>query len=157
MYYTWIPRYCFKLDQSAQRSDVKFIDTENNYKDENENITTWEQLQKQGYQIPEAFTFDGQELPGYWAMKYTAGDITTPSTLNYDMSVSKGVINLKNITLNTTITDANPITKYTVALNGKIVQTIEKAEEINNINNQTIKIENLKSGDNIVNMLEEKK
>ena len=64
---------------------------------------------------------------------------------NYDMTVSKGTISLKNITLNTTITNANPITKYTVALNGKIVQTIEKTEEINNINNQTIKIENLKS------------
>ena len=27
-----------------------------------------------GYQIPEAFTFDGKQLTGYWAMKYTAGD-----------------------------------------------------------------------------------
>ena len=27
-----------------------------------------------GYQIPEAFTFDGKELSGYWAMKYTAGE-----------------------------------------------------------------------------------
>ena len=152
LYYTWIPRYCFKLDQSSQRSDVIFIDTENNYKDENENITTWEQLQTDGYQIPEAFTFDGQTLPGYWAMKYTAGDITTPSTINYDMSISKGVINLKNITLNTTITNTNPITKYTVALNGKIVQTIEKAEDITNINSRTIKIDNLKSGDNTVNI-----
>ena len=152
VYYTWIPRYCFKLNNSTQTSDVKFIDTDNNYKDENENITTWEQLQTDGYQIPEAFTFDGQTLPGYWAMKYTAGDITTPSTINYDMSISKGVINLKNITLNTTITNTNPITKYTVALNGKIVQTIEKAEDITNINSRTIKIDNLKSGDNTVNI-----
>ena len=27
-----------------------------------------------GYQIPEAFTFNGQELTGYWVMKYTAGE-----------------------------------------------------------------------------------
>ena len=25
-YYTWIPRYQFKLNQQTQRSDVKFID-----------------------------------------------------------------------------------------------------------------------------------
>ena len=152
VYYTWIPRYCYKLDTSAQRSDVKFIDTDNNYMDEEGNVTSWETLQAEGYKVPEAFTFDGQTLPGYWAMKYTAGDITTPSTINYDMSVSSGVISLKNITLNTTITSANPITKYTVALNGKIVQTIENSDEISNIGSQVIKISNLKSGDNTVNI-----
>ena len=31
IYYVWIPRYCFTLDQDAQRSDVKFIDVDNNY------------------------------------------------------------------------------------------------------------------------------
>ena len=44
------------------------------YKDENGNVTTWETLKSEGYQIPEAFTFDGKQLTGYWAMKYTAGD-----------------------------------------------------------------------------------
>ena len=138
IYYTWIPRYCFKLDQDAQRSDVKFIDTDNNYKDENGKVTTWEELQKQGYQVPEAFTTQisatkTYELSGYWSMKYTVGDIITPSIVNYDMSVSKGIITLKNITLNTNITNTNPITKYTVALNGKIVQTIDNDSDVSNI------------------------
>ena len=86
-YYVWIPRYCFKLDQDAQRSDVKFIDTSNNYKDADGNITTWAELKEQGYQIPEAFQFNGYRIPGYWSMKYTAGDTTTPSTVNYYISV----------------------------------------------------------------------
>ena len=76
VYYVWIPRYCFKLDQETQRSDVKFIDTDNNYKDENGNATTWEELQEQGYQVPEAFTVVSgnvtTEIAGYWAMKYTS-------------------------------------------------------------------------------------
>ena len=152
IYYTWIPRYCFKLDQKNQRSDVKFIDVDNNYKDENGKETKWETLKGEGYQVPEAFTFNGEELAGYWSMKYTAGDITSPSTINYDMTVSKGTISLKNITLNTTITNANPITKYTIALNGTIVKTIEDATEIQNISSQNIKIENLKSGNNTVNI-----
>ena len=158
IYYTWIPRYCFKLDQSAQRSDVKFIDTDNNYKDENGNVTPWESkegvegLKEQGYQIPEAFTFNDQELDGYWTMKYTAGDIITPSTINYDMSVSKGIITLKNITLNTSITNKNPITKYIVALNGKVVQTIDKAPDVSNIGGKTITLNNMKAGENVINI-----
>ena len=157
IYYTWIPRYCFKLDQDAQRSDVKFIDTDNNYKDENGKVTTWEELQKQGYQVPEAFTTQisatkTYELSGYWSMKYTVGDIITPSTVNYDMSVSKGIITLKNITLNTNITNTNPITKYTVALNGKIVQTIDKASDVSNIGGKTITLNNMKAGENVINI-----
>ena len=60
VYYVWTPRYCFKLDQTNQRSIVKFIDGTSTETDS-------------GYQIPEAFTFNAQELTGYWAMKYTAG------------------------------------------------------------------------------------
>ena len=29
---------------------------------------------EEGYQIPEAFTFNGTEIRGYWEMKYTAGE-----------------------------------------------------------------------------------
>ena len=151
-YYVWIPRYCFKLDQEAERSDVKFIDTLNNYKDENGNITTWADLKAEGYQIPEAFQFDGCRLPGYWAMKYTAGDITTPSTVNYDMSVFKGVITIRNITLNTSITNSNPITKYTISLNGKIEKTIDDADILLNIGTQVIEFNNMISGDNVINV-----
>ena len=60
-YFTWIPRYQFKLNSQTQRSDVKFVD--------GTSTTTAE-----GYQIPEAFKFNGQELTGYWAMKYNVGE-----------------------------------------------------------------------------------
>ena len=145
IYYTWIPRYCFKLDQENERSDVKFIDCDNNYKDENGKETKWEDLEKEGYQIPEAFTFDKTNLAGYWAMKYTAGDISTPSTIDYQMSVSNKKITIKNITLNTSITNSNPITKYTIALNGVIVETITDISK-------SIVLDNLKAGNNTVNV-----
>ena len=151
-YYVWIPRYCFKLDQDAQRSDVKFIDTSNNYKDENGNVTTWAELKEQGYQIPEAFRFNSYRIPGYWSMKYTAGDITTPSTVNYDMSVFRGAITIRNITLNTSITNTNPIKKYTIALNGKIEKTIDDADTLTNIGTQVIEFNNMISGDNVINV-----
>lgn len=151
-YYVWVPRYCFKLNQATQRSDVKFIDINNNYKDAEGNETLWADLQAQGYQVPEAFTMGGTELTGYWATKYTLGNATTPVTINYDMSAKQGKITIKNMTRNTTITDTNPITKYTVALNGKIVQTITDPTTIQNINSQVIEITNLKVGDNLVNV-----
>ena len=141
VYYVWIPRYCFKLDYDTERSDVKFIDLDNSYKDENDNITTWAELQNDGYQVPEAFTFNGQELPGYWAMKYTAGDITTPSVVNYDMSVVQGKVTLRNITTNTT----QSIAKFTVALNGKIIDTITDQSKV-------ITFEGLREGNNTINI-----
>ena len=163
IYYTWIPRYCFKLDQDDQTSDVKFIDTDNNYKDADGNVIPWEStesvegLKDQGYQIPEAFTVQASatktyELSGYWAMKYTAGDISVPSTVSYDMSVSKGIINIKNISLNTSVTNSNPITTYTVALNGEVVQTINNASEVSNIGSKVIVLNNMKAGDNVINV-----
>ena len=152
VYYVWIPRYCFKLDQDNQTSDVKFIDTSNNYKDENGKVTSWLELKEEGYQVPEAFQFNGYRIPGYWSMKYTAGEITIPSILNYDMSVYKGIITLRNITLNTSITGSNPIVKYTIALNGKIEQTIESAEELANIGKQVVECTNMIKGDNVINI-----
>ena len=66
-YYTWIPRYEFMITSSQQaqkvqgRTEVRFIQGTSTDVDTK-------------YQIPEAFKFNGQELTGYWAMKYTAGE-----------------------------------------------------------------------------------
>ena len=75
-YYTWIPRYEFKITSSQYqqlpqaRTEVRFIGGTSKDVD-------------LGYQIPEAFWFDNNEngnqedkeqLTGYWAMKYIAGD-----------------------------------------------------------------------------------
>ena len=151
-YYVWIPRYCFKLDQAKQRSDVKLIDIDNSYKDKDDNVTTWEELQKQGYQVPEAFTFAQQALPGYWMSKYTVGEITGETTINYDFSVSQKTVVIENIRIKTAVTNSNPIVKYTVALNGKIVQTIEDKDKVANINAQRISFTGLRVGDNTINL-----
>ncbi len=140
VYYTWIPRYCFKLDQENQRSDVKFIDVYNNYTDEAGNVTKWKELQEQGYQVSEAFRFGLTELPGYWMMKYTLGDYSSQSTINYDMVASKNLMTIKNIKLNTSITEANPIVKYTIAIDGHITKEITEQEVLSSIETQTIEI-----------------
>ena len=115
-YYVWIPRYCFKLDQENQKSDVKFIDIYNNYTDENGNVTQWDELEKEGYQVPEAFEFNNIQIPGYWATKYTEGERDT-YTINFDAVVSKTKIKIQGIRIDTTET----VAKYTYAINGNIV------------------------------------
>ena len=123
-YYVWIPRYCFKLDQENQRSDIKFIDVYDNYKDENENVITWKELQQQGYQVPEAFEFNNTQIPGYWAMKYTAGE-RDEYTIDFESIASKTTIKMKNINKNTTET----IAKYTYSINGNIVKESTAPED----------------------------
>ncbi len=152
LYYVWIPRYCFKLDQDSERSEVQFIDVDNSYKDADGNVTTWEQriAEDASWQVPEAFTFDGKELPGYWISKYTLGDETSPTTINFEFTVTQGIVTIRNITLNTTITNSNPITKYTVALNGKIVETI--TDDLSNIGSKVIEFSDLRKGDNTINV-----
>ena len=129
-YYVWIPRYCFKLDQENERSDVKFIDVYNNYIDENGQTTKWEELEKEGYQVPEAFEFANTQLPGYWAMKYTAGE-RDGYTINFEAIASKTKIKMQTINTNTTET----IAKYTYAINGNIVKETTVAENLEYIMN----------------------
>ncbi len=145
-YYTWIPRYCFKLNQTTQRADVKLIDINNNYKDPyTDEVTTWEELRAQDYAVPEAFTFNGKAIAGYWAMKYNLGEAPTKSILYYDMKVSRGVITISNIVP----TGLTGVAKYVVSLNSKVEETIT---DVANINKKTIRLENMKKGDNVINM-----
>ena len=144
-YYVWIPRYCFKLDQENERSDVKFIDVYDNYTDENGQTTKWEELEKEGYQIPEAFEFGNTQLPGYWMTKYTLGE-KEKYTINFEAIASKTKIKMQTISANTT----NTVAKYTYAINGNIVKESTTAEnfeyamntEENNIVNITALDEN---------------
>lgn len=154
-YFTWIPRYCFKLDPNTQRSDVKLISVENYWKDpyaedEENNVTPWEELEAQGYQIPDAFTFEGKALPGFWAMKYNIGE--TPqegSIINYDMITKAGTITLKN----TKITNPpNQVTKCIIYLNGVEKYTLTNRSDIEAINHKEFKLSGIRQGDNVINI-----
>ena len=69
-FFVWIPRYVYKLDQTTQRSDVKFVDVYNNYTQADGTVVTWKTLKQDGYKLPEAFEFyydNGVpvKIPGY--------------------------------------------------------------------------------------------
>ena len=141
IYYTWIPRYCYKLITNTQRTDVKFIDINNNYKDSNGNVTSWDELSKEGYQVPEAFKFGDTELNGFWSMKYTAGD-TTSSPITFNVSASETQAVIKNIS----VKDATNIKEYVIGINGNIVKRVKDVS-------QPIIIDKyIKAGKNIVNV-----
>ena len=125
-FYVWIPRYVYKVDESNsvvgnERMDVKFINTDNEYID---GVTgtklTYKELKEQGYQLPEAFSWENNKdepliIPGYWMSKYQLSELDEYK-INYSLAASKTHFNVNNLTNNTT-----NATKYTYAINGKIV------------------------------------
>ena len=135
-YYVWVPRYCYKLDESNQRVDVKFISVYDEYIDgATGEITEWEILEAQGYEIPEAFYWEAVAIPGYWTSKYQLSDLTSYK-VNFTATATTS-INIRDITTN--VTDS--IAKYEYAINGEVVyegatpntykkQDIETAEYI---------------------------
>ena len=89
----WIPRYEFYLDQTNQRSVVKFLSGTSR------DVDT-------GYQIPDAFWFDknengkeddGEQLTGYWMTKYTLGAEAGP-TFDTEVVATSSSIKTKGIT-----------------------------------------------------------
>ncbi len=153
-YYVWIPRYVYKVDDEKsvsgnERMDVKFVDTNNCYKNpDNDAVTTWEQLQEQGYQLPEAFWWDNngngteeaeERLPGYWMSKYQLSELTE-YTLDFSTAATTNSITIQDIKLNTNKT----VAKYTYAINGSII------EEAATGKNYTIK--NLAKGNKVINV-----
>lgn len=126
VYYVWIPRYVYKLDQTTQRSDVKFVDVYNNFTDASTGqVTSFKELIAQGYQLPEAFEFgDGNSdngvlmtsISGYWISKYQLSELEK-FNIDYNMTASKSSIVLNNYTNNV----VDKAQTYTYAINGKIV------------------------------------
>ncbi len=84
-YYVWIPRYAYKLNQISQRTYVKFLEGTTTQTDED-------------YKIPEAFTFDGKELTGYWITKYQLAQEEKDQLINAEMSAGSNLIRIKDIT-----------------------------------------------------------
>ena len=60
-WWVWIPRYEYKAYNGAQQVSVRFIS-----KDQTQG--------KDGYTIPDAFTFGGQNLAGFWMSKYEVSE-----------------------------------------------------------------------------------
>ena len=133
-YYVWVPRYVYKLDQTTQRSDVKFVDVYNNYKNaETGQALTYKQLLEQGYRLPEAFEFGDENdsngllmtsISGYWVSKYQLSELAQ-FNIDYNMTASSKNIVIKDFINNV----SDKATKFTYAINGKIVNTSSTLEE----------------------------
>ena len=74
-YWTYIPRYEYQIWSELKKTSVRYISSS----------TTQSNVEK-GYKVPDAFTFNGQELNGYWVAKYRiqegTGDGTADSSLS---------------------------------------------------------------------------
>lgn len=158
-YYVWIPRYCYKIGDTSivgnERMDVKFINVYNEYIDANTGVTTsWEELESQGYQIPEAFSWDAQfknenlatdidciyDMPGYWMSKYQLSELSSYA-LDYVSVPDYNSIEIRNIAVNSTRTAS----RYIFAIDG-----VQVASLTNISNGYTF--QNVPSGDKTINV-----
>lgn len=152
-YYVWIPRYCYKIDESTlntsnQRTDVKFIDTSNNYKDTNGNVTTWEELQAQGYKIPDSFAFNNNRVSGIWMSKYQLSE-STGYRFNYTMNATTNSILVHDLKIDTSKV-TKTVATYTYAIDGQIKNTVDVK---NNPDASTdYNFTDLTDGDKVVNI-----
>ena len=112
-YYVWIPRYQYILDSTSQRSDIQFI------------MGTSTET-KEGYKIPEAFTWGDngeKQLSGYWMSKYQLSTEESTEKITAEMSSKDTLIRIGDIT-GTLITNAQTQginVKYEYYLNGNKV------------------------------------
>ena len=133
-YYVWIPRYIYKLNDN-ERTDIKFVDINNNYTNpDTDAVTKWEELENQGYKIPEAFYYGDSEnylentpIPGYWISKYQLSELTDNDTytIDYATTATPTTITIKDISTST----EKEIAKYVYAINGNIVHESTSPEE----------------------------
>ena len=125
-YYVWIPRYCYKLNQTEQRSEVRFINDSNEYKyldGTEEKTITWEELKADGWQIPEAFAWNENRIAGYWMSKYQLSELTNSDTYTVDYSMVATIDSMifQNIKLNTGNKTVSKIQYY---IDGKLVHEV---------------------------------
>ncbi len=89
-YFVWIPRYEYKLNSDDQNAEVMLIQIDQ--------VTATD-----GYQIPDAFTWNGQPIAGYWISKFKLRDDTNVG-LSAAVSGSGDTITISNIQNGTGLT-----------------------------------------------------
>lgn len=92
IYYTWIPRYMYKLHDDTQSVEAIIVDLEN------KDIKTGKAVNSEEYTLPDAFTWESdegkQQLTGYWISKYKLRDNTSYTPDIYGLA---GTININNV------------------------------------------------------------
>lgn len=84
-YWVWIPRYQFQVNATTERTLVRFV----------KGTSTETET---GYAIPEAFTFAGEELTGYWIAKYQISEHESTPLVTAEMSGGSNSIQVLEIT-----------------------------------------------------------
>lgn len=119
-YFVWIPRYQYALDNTAQRTEISFIEG-----------TSTET--KPGYVIPEAFKWGDsldKQLTGYWMSKYQLSN-QSAAKINSDLTLGETVIHVGEI----------KGTSITNAVNTQTVTDPTTGEETTVTTPKTLKIE----------------
>ena len=116
-YYVWIPRYAYSLDQTSQRSNIKFIQGTGTNVDA-------------GYAIPEAFTWDGKQIEGYWVTKYQLAIEASTPKVDAEIGTSVDTLTINEIT-GTIVSKAHTDeinVNYEYYINGRKLITVDDGD-----------------------------
>ena len=116
-YFVWIPRYQYLLDQTSQRSNIRFIKG------------TGTELFA-GYKIPEAFTWTNNageqvEITGYWATKYQLSIEETTPKVDVEIATDINTVTINEITgtvVNQSVSSGVTV-NYEYYVNEKLITT----------------------------------
>lgn len=123
-YYTWIPRYEYRLNSLKQRSEIKFVGTD---------VTNLNGKCTESYQVPDAFWWDnnnngkeddGEQLAGYWITKYQLQEVSNYTRIDANIKAGSDKIRIKEFTgslINSISTNNTPIV-VEYYLNGEKMQ-----------------------------------
>lgn len=114
-YFVWIPRYAYKVDNTNQETEIRFINVDNTFKDfktgatgtYNDTVPTYDSNGNQtNFCRPEAFWWDknsngvedsGEQLPGIWVSKYEVSKIMSLEVTKLNYSVSGTDLRLSRV------------------------------------------------------------
>lgn len=99
-YWTWVPRYVYKVvnssDPNSAATDIRFVNSQNQYKDEAGNIKEYSELVAEGYVLADAFKFDDVNVNGIWVAKYEISDPKEP--IGFSVQADENSITVYSIT-----------------------------------------------------------
>lgn len=172
IYYTWIPRYMYTLNETEQTVNAKLVDLGNIWTDP-EDPTKQEDLNNkldekgQKYVLPEAFTWEDPKNPnekvqlaGFWASKYK---LREGGTAVSNISGGYGTITVSNLTEATEKVSGTENNKYICEIylikDGKRIKWSEQESKYivdttaTYLNSTSYTYENLETGNYTVNII----
>lgn len=148
-WWTWIPRYAYKIDFDTKKADVVFVNTSNKVIDASGQAVDL----PAGYTVHSAFSQDGRELTGIWVSKYPPSkNDSSEKSIAPDFTGFAGAGEGTSTESSTYVLAFSEDGRYYVEIPLDTYETIFKDFTDDNYEIRKIKVQS-STGDNITNLV----